>query len=92
MSDLDYENLSPEDAMRESSLVEYCPRCECLYTANGGYIDTVYDRWGNRYSGYLETSPDDGPFWCKECWYEVRDEVLSAVKGATNQRLSDYEE
>lgn len=90
--DLDYEDLSYEDGYSEQRGVEHCPTCGRIYSANGGYIEEVWDRWGNRYADRMESDPEDGPFWCKYCWPEVRGEVLYAVRGVEHVTLDEFQE
>lgn len=48
--------------------INKCPRCDVVYSANGGYFETVYDETGRSYASIYETDPMDGPFFCRECW------------------------
>jgi len=68
--------------------LEQCPHCEMEYSPNGGYTGTVYDANGREYENYIFTEPENGPFFCPECWKE-----LEANRKATeNQSLTEWSE
>lgn len=61
-----------EDGWDESRGIECCPVCGTIYSANGGYVGTVYDEDGTEYGHICDTDPDDGPYFCAECWDEMQ--------------------
>lgn len=70
----------------DSKGAEICPECRIVYSPNGGYTGTVYDRQGRRYEYHSDTAPKDGPFFCPDCW-----EILEANRKASeNKSIEDY--
>lgn len=61
-----------EDGWNKDSGLEYCPHCEKQFGAEGGYHGTVYDQSGRRYEYFLNTEAGNGPFFCPDCWDELR--------------------
>lgn len=53
--------------------VEQCPICGRSFSPNGGYRGPFYDADGQEYDALLNTDPDEGPYYCEECWtkYDV---------------------
>lgn len=81
----DYES---HDGYDEQQGVEQCPHCGILYSGNGGYTGTVYDKSGRKYEHFYDTEPEDIPFFCPDCW----DELETNRKQQENATLGGFTE
>lgn len=79
----DYEREDGWDADRALNL---CPHCETIYSGNGGYLGPVYNQDGKEFETYLDTDPNKGPWFCRDCW----DELEANRKQAENAQLGEF--
>lgn len=76
-----------DDGWNDTKGCDQCPHCETIWSMNGGMQGPAYDSTGQRYKIYLDSDPADGPFFCQECWNELK----TNRKRANNQTLGDFE-
>lgn len=76
------------DGWDEEQSIEQCPHCGVLYSANGGYVGTVYGQNGREYDHFHDTEPDDGPFFCPKCWHELE----TNRRAAENATITEWSE
>jgi len=61
-----------DDGFDEDAGLEQCPHCETTYSINSSFYGPVWDASGTEYELYTESVPGDGPFFCEDCWTELR--------------------
>ena len=73
-----------DDGWNEQNGLEECPHCGKQLGGETGHHGEVYDANGRRYDHLLNTEPGNGPFFCPECWPE-----LKANKNAQEHKTLD---
>lgn len=79
----EYDN---SDGWDESRALNYCPHCETVFSGNGGILGPVYNQDGTRFETYLDTDPNNGPWFCQDCWTELE----ANRKAAENKSLGEF--
>lgn len=66
----------------EENGLERCPICGLTFGGQAGHLDDVYGPEGTHYDHFYDSPPDEGPFYCPECFEENREEILSEGRAA----------
>lgn len=63
-----------------------CANCEMQLGGQGGHFGEIVTEAGVRYDDIYESDPDEAPFFCPDCWREVR----TQVRAERNQSINDF--
>jgi hypothetical protein len=66
------QDYDSEDGWDDDHGIEQCPHCECIWSGNGGMLGPAFTQDGRKFELYLDASPGEGPFFCEDCWQELR--------------------
>ncbi|WP_311171776.1 hypothetical protein [Halobellus ordinarius] len=66
--------------------LEQCPHCETTLAPQTGKHAPVYDGRGRKFDTIYDTDPNNGPFYCADCWPELE----ANQKASENQSLGRF--
>lgn len=89
MPDPDFISEKAEYSRFDSDGVEQCPVCGTLLDSRwhaGAVVQPTGLTEATLHEALLETDPNDGPFYCRECW----DDHCTEVYSETHRTLSEF--
>lgn len=84
------QDYDSEDGWGQDGL-EQCPHCERQLSGESGWHGRVFDQQGHEFDHLLNTEPGNGPFFCEDCWQELRVNVLQQENATLREYGGDSE-
>lgn len=78
----DVEDLHEHPRFDDRGL-EGCPICGRRYSGNGLYVGPVRDADGNRWESVYKTDPEEGPYYCEDCY-------LAEIRPLDQHAIADF--
>lgn len=80
------QDFDADDSWLDDRGLDCCAVCDKILGSESGHHGEVFLQDGTRYEYFLDTDPMDAPFFCPDCWPDVR----AAGRAAENESLDAY--